>query len=132
MREAAVAERERLVALRERALEHERIDLAEHRSRLQQAYNDFQTYHAAASSSSSGASTSGTSIGGTSSRDNSPIMEAKENAAAHSINAAAMMNDMGVSPPMVQAPDSASKTMQRVASRPSLVPRRPIEERRSM
>lgn len=126
MREAAVAERERVLLMRERDMEIERHDLAEHRARLQQAYANFQTYHAAAtSSSSSGASTSGTSIGGTSSRDNSPIMEAKE-------------NDMSVVSPgavqstLVTAPDSASRTMQRVASRPSLVPRRPIEERRSM
>ena len=110
--------------LRERDLEIQLHELSEHRSRLQQAYHNFQTYHAAASSSSSGASTSGTSVGGTSSRDNSPIMEAKENG----------MQEMGVSPPSAAgpAPDSASKTMQRVASRPSLVPRRPIEERRSM
>ncbi|CAD6589047.1 MAG: G2-specific serine/threonine protein kinase [Cyphobasidiales sp. Tagirdzhanova-0007] len=120
LREAAMAERERLVSIRERDLDIERNELHSERLRLVQAFSNLSAYQ---SSSSSGASTSGTSTA-PSSRDNSPLMDQKEN--------------IGLAPYIVTSTnetnplESISKTIARVASRPSLVPRRPLEERRSM
>ena len=144
VREAAVAEREQLVLARERDLAIERSDLAEQQMRLQQAYSTFQSYQISSSSSSSQGSTSTAP----SSRDNSPLMDQKEiNLLAQAAGTSApgmgvAFPDRGMVPspsaasivmaPSPSASDASSRTMQRVASRPSLVPRRPVEERRSM
>lgn len=133
-RELALSERERAVSVREREMEQERVELVAERQRLAAAFVSVSAY----SSSSSGTSVSGTSTA-PSSRDNSPMMEQKENI---SVNMSTNSNVV-VLPPSVSTatvatmtyPEMGSvneKTIARVASRPSLVPRRPLEERRSM
>ena len=122
IREATLAERERVLGIRERDLENERIELQSERLRLAQAFSNFSSYQS--SSSSSGASISGTSTA-PSSRDNSPLMDQKENAGLVPFSASGMTHDNNLQ-------DGAPKIPARVATRPSLVPRRPLEERRSM
>lgn len=116
-RETAVLERERVLITRERDLETERAELQQERVRLAQAFaSTTVTYQ---SSSSSGFSTSGTSSG-LSSRDTSPMVDQKENSAQSIGSPVDMHHEPG-----------ASKTLSRMSSRPSLVPRRPLEERRA-
>jgi hypothetical protein len=131
----AVAERERLVTMREQDLELERQEVQTERLRLAAAYTSITTAYQS-SSSSSGASYAGTSTA-PSSRDTSPLMDQKENVLPiMSIQGINLNMHMGHSyqeeSPLNPISESATKTLARVASRPSLVPRRPLEERRSM
>ena len=124
-----MTERERQISLRERDLELERNELQNERLRLAAAYTSITSAYQS-SSSSSGASYAGTSTA-PSSRDTSPLMDQKENVLPimHIQGAGTPFPDDS---PLGSISESATKTLARVASRPSLVPRRPLEERRSM
>lgn len=128
-REAAVIERERQLSLRERDLDLERNEVHNERLRLAAAYTSITSAYQS-SSSSSGASYAGTSTA-PSSRDTSPLMDQKENVLpTRNIQSAGI--PFPDDSPLASISESATKTLARVASRPSLVPRRPLEERRSM
>lgn len=130
-REAAVAERERQLSLRERDMELERNELQNERLRLAAAYTSITSAYHQSSSSSSGASYTGTSTA-PSSRDTSPLMDQKENILLPVMNIQSAGIPFPDDSPLGSISESATKTLARVASRPSLVPRRPLEERRSM
>lgn len=130
------------MTIRERDLELERTDLQNERVRLATAFSTLSLYNNQSNSSTSGSSMTSTAP---SSRDNSPLMDQKENVNTYGVVGIGMPaptgGNIGIQfPPEVQsmnqspsvAPSSSEKTLARVASRPSLVPRRPLEERRSM